>query len=142
MFAIIIVILLCVLLLGDQMIFSGKYELILGLQRQWFELVKSGKKTLELRVASKRFDGIDQVVFMSYGDKLNAEVKDIRKYASIDEMLAKEKFKQLIPTANTKDEAKTAILDVKTKEGAQVFDEDRINKAGGVVILEIKPMLV
>ena len=102
------------------------------LKKEFFELVESGLKTLELRVAFQSFLKIsegDRIIFKSgQGDSVEVEITGVRQYSNINEVLQSENISNLAP--NMSDEQIQKI-------SKMLFNESDIKKHG-LLIFEFK----
>lgn len=82
------------------------YEL--HLDKRYFDLIASGKKRIEGRIVKPERAGMkpgDIIVFYDdEGRRLRCRVKDVRFYESIEEMVRKEGYKNLVPDAESEEE--------------------------------------
>lgn len=98
-----------------------------------FDAVKSGEKTVETRAATDSFRRIevgDILVFSCDGEKFEKEIKNIKIFRSVDEMVGKIDFKKVMPFISSVDEMK------------KVYDSfpgyrDKIKKLG-LIAFELK----
>ncbi len=95
------------------------------LKRDFFEFVKSGLKTLEIRVAFQSFLNIsegDYVLFKSgRGEPVKVKITGVRQYNDLNEVLQTEDISKLAP--NMADEQIQKI-------GQALFSESDIKKYG------------
>ncbi|AEC51880.1 hypothetical protein PNA2_0964 [Pyrococcus sp. NA2] len=104
----------------------------MGLQEEYIELIKSGKKKIEGRLYDEKRRQIkpgDIIIFE--GGKLKVKVKAIRVYKSFKEMLEKEGIENVLPGVKDVEEG--------VKVYRQFYDEER-EKKYGVVAIEIEPI--
>ncbi|BAA29429.1 ASCH domain-containing protein [Pyrococcus horikoshii] len=107
-----------------------KWEM--GLQEEYIELIKAGKKKIEGRLYDEKRRQIkpgDIIIFE--GGKLKVKVKGIRVYSSFKEMLEKEGIENVLPGVKSIEEG--------VKVYRQFYDEER-EKKYGVVAIEIEPI--
>jgi len=99
------------------------------LTRDFFNLVRSGLKTLELRVAFPSFSRIsfgDIVVFSSgRGEKISVKITSVRRYQTLEEILTSEDLTKLAP-GMTVETARAA--------GRSLFKESDIKKHGLLIL--------
>ncbi len=72
----------------------------LRIQGRYLDMIKSGKKTLEIRVAYdhiKRIKRDDQIRLISGSDQVFCRVCDVRRYQSFDQMLKHEDAGRALP---------------------------------------------
>jgi len=77
--------------------------------RAIYDLIKSGKKKIETRVAGPKYQNIkdgDLIVFKCGKDSFERLAKKVRKFNSIDQMLKSYNFKDINPLVNTAEELK------------------------------------
>ncbi|QQR77131.1 MAG: GNAT family N-acetyltransferase [Candidatus Moraniibacteriota bacterium] len=77
------------------------------IKRKFFDLIKSGRKTLEVRVGYPTISRIqvgEQINLVTHTESLVVRVNAIRQYASFDAMIAKEPFKNIAPDASSREE--------------------------------------
>ena len=70
------------------------------LKQEFLEMIKSGIKTLELRVAFPHFRNVsngDQIIFRSSNDEVKVKVTDIRNYKSLADVMKSEDISKLAP---------------------------------------------
>lgn len=80
------------------------------LKQKYLNYIRSGKKTLEVRVAYSHIRDLrknENIEFLSRDDTLVARINDIRSYPSFDAMLATEDHRRIVP-----DLEKPAVLDL------------------------------
>jgi len=69
-------------------------------KRRFFELIYSGKKTLEVRVRYKTIDRIqvgERIRLVTHTRSLEVKIKDIRHYQTFEETLQKEPWEKIAP---------------------------------------------
>ena len=72
-----------------------------------FEDVRSGKKTVETRAATVRFKNIkprDAVVFICGGDRLEKTVKSAQIFKTIQSLIQSHKVKDIAPRLSTEED--------------------------------------
>jgi ASC-1-like (ASCH) protein len=70
------------------------------LKREYFEMIRSGRKRLELRVARPRFRNIvlgSRVTFTCGQDEITVTIKAIRPYGSLEEVIENEYVGRIAP---------------------------------------------
>jgi ASC-1-like (ASCH) protein len=73
---------------------------LMRVKRHFLELIRSGKKTLEVRVGYPNIRTIqpgERIRLASRTESLIIRVKDVRVYTSLDEMLSAEKVQDIAP---------------------------------------------
>ena len=79
------------------------------IDRNIFDTIKTGKKTIETRAATSKFKNIkvgDILVFKCGNDNLEKSVKEKFYFKSIDEILNKLSLKEIMPNIDSKEDAK------------------------------------
>lgn len=77
--------------------------------RNIFNMIKSGKKTIETRAATRKFNKIivgDSLIFKCGKDRLEKEVLDKHTFKSIDDLLKTLDLKEIMPHLTSAKEAK------------------------------------
>jgi len=77
--------------------------------KSFFEVIKKGLKKIETRAGSPTYLKIkegDILVFSCSGKKLKKKVKKVYHFKTIDKLLDKFDFKEIMPFASSKTEAK------------------------------------
>ncbi len=72
----------------------------LRIQNRYLDMIKSGEKTLEIRVAYdhlKRIKRGDRIRLVSNSDETVRRVRDVRRYPNLDRMLKQEDVEQALP---------------------------------------------
>lgn len=70
------------------------------IKQRFFDLIKSGRKSLEVRVGYdviKRIKSGEQISLETHTSRLTVRVSDVRLYDSFESMLANEPFKKIAP---------------------------------------------
>lgn len=104
----------------------------LRFKRKYFEMIQSGKKTLECRVYYPSLRSIkagDKVKFFWEHLSVIVEITGVRKYSGFAEMLNKEKAEKLVP-GMSKDQA--------LAEYEAIYPSWKVKQNNGVVVFEIK----
>lgn len=99
---------------------------------RFINLIRSGRKTLEVRVGYDNINRIqvgERISFISHESSLNIRVKDIRRYLSIENLLANEAWERIAP-------------DITSREGVEkllkaIYPPDKVQL--GMIVLEIVP---
>jgi ASC-1-like (ASCH) protein/GNAT superfamily N-acetyltransferase len=102
----------------------------LRISRKYFELIRSGRKTLEIRVGYKHIKRIrpgDELGLMNGPDSLLCHVEDVRTYRDFAELLAHEDVNRALPGLS-EDEALTQLRRIYPS------NKERL----GVYVLELK----
>ncbi|MBN1585714.1 GNAT family N-acetyltransferase [Candidatus Uhrbacteria bacterium] len=100
-------------------------------KKRFFDFIKSGEKTLEVRVGYDTIRGIkkgENIRFLTYEESLIVKVIDKREYPSFKETLKNEPFGKIVPDA---DSATTAFGILKSFYGDQ-------KEALGVIVIEFR----
>lgn len=92
-------------------------------KQEFFELIQSGEKTLELRVGSPQFSIIsegDSVIFTSgRGESIQVTITGIRRYNTIHEILQSEDISRLAPQMTDEDIKRASHSLFKESDGRQ-----------------------
>jgi len=103
----------------------------LWVKKEFFDLVVSGKKTLEVRVFYASLRTIKKQDILNLNNRFPIRVKDIRTYQNFEEMLSREDSSKIFPG-----ESSEKILSLlrsfyppeKERLGVIVFEVDAQNK--------------
>ena len=101
-------------------------------KRKYFEMVKSGSKTLECRINYPSLAKIkvgQVVIFFWESQSLKVEIIGIRQYKTFKEMLNNEVVAHLVPGMS---------YNSALKEYESIYPEWKIAKFGGLIVLEFK----
>ena len=104
----------------------------LRFKRKYFEMIRSGKKTMECRVNYPNLRSIkagDKVKFFWERLSVIVEIIGVRKYAGFAEMLDKEKAEKLVPAMSKG----RALAEYET-----IYPSKKVKQNKGVVVFEIK----
>ncbi|MFH1187743.1 MAG: ASCH domain-containing protein [bacterium] len=104
----------------------------LRFKRKYFEMIQSGKKTLECRVNYPSLRSIkdsDKVKFFWEHLSVIVEIVGVRKYSGFAKMLNKEKTEKLAP-GMSKEQALV--------EYEAIYPSWKVKQNNGVVVFEIK----
>lgn len=74
-----------------------------------FDSIKENKKTIETRAATNKLKKIevgDFLIFICNNEKLEKEVKKVKLYKTIDQMVKEIDFKKIMPFVDSIDEMK------------------------------------
>lgn len=77
------------------------------IKRRFYDLIKSGKKTLEVRVGYDIINCIhvgERIRLVTHTGSFDVKVVDIRRYSTFAEMLSVEPWKRIDPDSKSKDE--------------------------------------
>ena len=102
-----------------------------SVKQEFLEMIKYGRKTVEVRIAYPDLDGIsagDHIRFRSRRDEVIVRVKAIRRYKSISEVIQNEntaKIAPQVPLAHLRQLAR------------QLFSESHI-KIHGLIVIEFE----
>jgi hypothetical protein len=137
---------------------TDKYQveapvLVLSLQEEWFGLVRSGKKTAELRKGKEgQYDDLKckLIVLSLNGDKtgehsIMVRVTDVEYMRNLDDLCCEGRGDCVVPqTCNnlTAQEAKDRLLGIHKRNGTQVFSQESINKKGGLCVIHFNVVYV
>ena len=78
-----------------------------SLQKRWFDLIKSGVKTLEGRIRKGNWlnvDAGDVLVFYCENDEVTCVVEELTEYASFEEMLSNVNLGSILPGIDSVEE--------------------------------------
>lgn len=99
------------------------------IKQRFFDLIKLGKKNLEVRVGYETINRIqvgERVLLMSHTGNLEVKVKDIRRYLTFKKMLEIEPWKQIAPDSTSNEEVLSLLERIypqnKEKLGVVVFE--------------------
>lgn len=128
-------------LAGIMKIFSGgASKFTLFTQQPWFDEIKSERKTVEARIGdkSKYQDLVGKQIAISAGkeNKVHAKVKAVRHYNDLETYLKKEGWKNVAPHVKSEKEALASYLEIKNKAGKQIYGEENVKLAGGIIAIE------
>lgn len=76
-------------------------------KRRFYDMIKSGKKTLEVRVGYDTINRIqvgERIRLVTHTESFEVKVADIRRYRTFAEMLGIESWQQIVPGSRSKDE--------------------------------------
>ena len=93
-----------------------------------FDSIKHQEKTIETRAATDKYRKIkkgDILVFVCESERLEKQIKQVRVFQDIDDMLKKINFKKVMPFVNSIDEMKKVYY--------SFFGKEKIKKFGLVV---------
>jgi len=69
-------------------------------KQHYLDFIKSGKKTLEVRVGYEHIKTIkpgDKIRFFSFKETVDVIIKDVRRYSKLVEMIKREDYQKIIP---------------------------------------------
>ncbi len=104
----------------------------MGLEEEYLELIKEGKKTVEGRVKDDKRVRIKPGDKILFNRRLLVEVVDVREYDSFEEMLREEGLENVLPNVDS------------IEEGVEVyrkFYSSGKEKMFGVLAIEIRPLM-
>ncbi len=111
-----------------------KYTLRFGkVNKETFEAIKNGKKTVETRAASIKYQNIeagDIIVLSCDGHKFEKKVKHAQTFKNIKSMLRKYKIKSIEPKLSTADQLRDAYY-------SYTGYKEKIKKFG-IIAMELK----
>jgi ASC-1-like (ASCH) protein/ribosomal protein S18 acetylase RimI-like enzyme len=99
------------------------------IKRRFFDLIKSGRKPLEVRVGYDTINRIcvgERIQLVTHNGAHQVRVKDVRKYKTFDAMLLSEKWEHIAPDARSSGEVLNLLK--------QIYPPDK--EKLGVVVLE------
>jgi ASC-1-like (ASCH) protein/ribosomal protein S18 acetylase RimI-like enzyme len=103
------------------------------IKRRFYDLIKSGKKTLEVRVGYDSINRIqvgERIRLVTHTGSFEVKVADIRRYRTFTEMLGVEPWQQIAPDSRSKDEVLSLFKQIypanKEQLGVIVFEFDRV----------------
>lgn len=103
----------------------------LRIKQRFFDLIKSGKKPLEVRVGYDTINRIqvgERISLVTHTSSLTVRVNDIRRYDSFEMMLTKEPFKEIAPDVSSQAELLALLKNIYPAEKESL----------GVVVLELE----
>ena len=106
-------------------------EYTVTIKQPWFDLIKSGKKTIEGRLNSGLFARLqknDIIIWLHQNMKLKVKIIDIRRYDSFYSMLKKEDLDRVLPN--------TTNIDDGVKLYRQYYSEEK--EKNGVLAIEFE----
>lgn len=106
----------------------NKYKLILDVQEPYLSFIKSGQKTVEGRLAKKKYLNLSKGDLIKIND-LEVEVMNVSKYKSFEDLMSTEGIKNVIPNAKSLKEAVDIYYQFYSKKDENLF---------GVVGISIK----
>ena len=99
-------------------------------KRRFYDLIKSGKKTLEVRVGYDTINRIkvgERIRLITHTGSFEVKVADIRRYRTFVEMLGVESWERITPDSRSKDEVLNLFKQIYPAHKEQL----------GVVVLEL-----
>lgn len=105
----------------------------LRVKERFFRSIRSGKKTLEVRVGYKTISSIkvgERIRLTSLTDKFDVKICSVREYPSFIKMFDVEPFKKIMPWARSMEEVLSLLKEFYPKTKEQL----------GVVVLEFDPI--
>jgi ASC-1-like (ASCH) protein len=108
-----------------------QYNHSLTIYEENLQLIKSGLKTLEVRLEDDKISKIkpgDIIKFMSSATEIRVRIKDVRRYQSLEELVANEDANKILP-GRTVDQILSLPL-------AKIYTRSRQNK----IVLEIEAL--
>jgi len=98
-------------------------------KRRFFNLIKSGTKTLEVRIRYRTIDRIqagETISLVTHNESMRVKIKDARRYRSFEQMLRQEPWEKIAPESNSKEEVLSLLKQIypyhKEKLGIVVFE--------------------
>lgn len=102
------------------------------IKRPYFQLIKSGQKTLEGRISYPSMRHIkkgDVVLLRTGGDKVRIKILDVREYRDFKEALKHEDISRLLPGIKPEDALKVY---------GRIYPEWKVKQYGGVLVFELR----
>lgn len=138
---VLILIIVAVVLIGG-LFFLGSFmggkpnRLSILVQEPAFSQIKSGKKTIEVRVGKPDIykKGAKLRIKSPEKQKLIATVVEARPYKSLDELMKKETAAKIVPGVKSKEDATAVLMELKNKAGNVVYDPTKVAEYGVVAI--------
>ncbi len=131
MILIFIIIIVVILYLFKDKIGFGEKKFYAG--EPWFTQIKSGKKTIDVRVGEpSKFEELigKDVTYYHKKDEVEVEIKEVNSYKSLKDLIKKEDYSKIAPHLESDKE----LLEILSK----YFSEERIKEAGGINALKLK----
>ena len=104
---------------------------MMRVKQRFFDMIKSGRKDLEVRVGYDSINKIrvnETICLMTHADALNTGVVAIRRYRTFEAMLEVESYKRIAPDAHSKEEVLSLFK--------QIYPPDK--ERLGVIVFELK----
>ncbi len=102
-------------------------------KRRFYDLIKSGKKTLEARVGYDTINRIqagERIRLMTHTGSFDVKISDIRRYQTFEEMLLTKPWECIAPDLKSRDEVLKLLRQIyptyKEKLGVVVFEFARV----------------
>jgi ASC-1-like (ASCH) protein len=108
-----------------------------SLMDQYLQMIKSGQKTVEVRLDSPAFKKLvkgSRIRFKSSKDQVLCVVTSLKKYKDFKELLEDVGYKKVAPTANGLFETLSIVNSIQTSKGKY---GDRV-KIGGALAIGVK----
>ena len=99
-------------------------------KKRFFDLIRIGKKDLEVRVGYDTIQKIktgEKIQMLTHTLTLNVQVKAIRRYKSFEETLEKEDYRRIAPDSRSKEEVLSLLKSIYPPEKEKL----------GVIVLEL-----
>ena len=110
---------------------GNNHEYTITIKQPWFDLIKSGKKTIEGRLNSGLFARLqknDIIIWLHQNMRLKVKIIDIRRYDSFYSMLKKEGLDKVLPNIDNIDDG--------VKIYRQYYSEEK--EKNGVLAIEFE----
>ena len=102
------------------------------IKRPYFQLIKSGQKTLEGRIgypSMRRVEKGETVLLKTGGDEIKIKIIDIRKYNDFQDALKHEDISRLLPGVKPENALEAY---------ERIYPEWKVKQYGGVLIFELE----
>lgn len=103
------------------------------IKRRFYDLIRSGKKTLEVRVGYDTINRIkagERIRIVTHTGSFEVKVSDIRRYQTFEAMIAVEPWERIAPDSRSRDEVLTLLKQIypaqKEKLGVVVLEFVRV----------------
>jgi ASC-1-like (ASCH) protein/ribosomal protein S18 acetylase RimI-like enzyme len=99
-------------------------------KKRFFDLIRSGKKTLEVRVgyeSIRRIRAGERIKLETHGFEFDVQIRAVRNYKTFEEMLEQEPYQQIAPDSKSQVEVLSLLKAIYPKEKEQL----------GVIVLEL-----
>ena len=102
-------------------------------KKQFFDLIRSGRKNLEVRVGYNTINRIqigEQINLATHNDSCKVQIRDIRRYGTFKEMLTKEPYNRISPNSKSANEVLSLFEKIYGPKKEKL----------GVIVLELFPI--
>lgn len=104
------------------------------IKRRFYDLIQSGRKTLEVRVGYDSINRIqvgERIRLITHAGSFEVKVSDIRRYRTFEEMLSVEPWERIAPDSRSREEVFSLFKQIypvhKEKLGVVVLEFTRVN---------------